>query len=63
MTHRLLRLLHASQGRSLRLRMLVTVPVEETGLTWMRFSFPDGERLGLGRAAAMGTGEGRGMAG
>jgi len=63
MTQRLFLRRQASQGRSLRVRMLATGPTEETGLAWTRFSFPDGERFCLGLAAAIGTGVGRGMAG
>jgi hypothetical protein len=63
-TQRLFLLRQASQGRSLLERMLDTGPVVEVGLPAMRFSLP-GEGLWIlrGRAAAIGTGVGRGIAG
>ena len=63
-THRLFLRRQASQGRSLLVRMLATGPaVDDTGLpaTWL--STTGEECCFLGRAAAMGTGTGRGMAG
>ena len=62
-TQRLLRLRQASQGLSLRVRMLATWgTVEETGLPTTRFSLPGGGFCCLrGRAAAMGMGVCRGM--
>lgn len=64
-TQRLLRLRQASQGLSLRVRMFATVPtVVDTGLPVTKFSLPgEGFCCLRGRAAAMGTGVGRGMAG
>lgn len=66
-TQRLLRLRQASQGLSLLVRMLATGPTAvDTGLAETSFSFPSEGRCGClvrGRAAAMGTGFGRGMEG
>jgi hypothetical protein len=64
MTQRLFRRLQASHGRSLRERMLETGPWVEVGLPTTKFSLPGEGFCGLrGRAAAMGTGIGRGIAG
>lgn len=81
-THRLFLRRQASQGRSLRVRMLATgPPADDTGLPATAFSLSVNLLLLLlllllmlfwlwlwlccllGRAAAMGTGAGRGMAG
>ena len=64
-TQRLFLRRQASHGRSLRERMLARgAPVDERGLPWMAFSLPgEGFCCLRGRAAAMGTGVGRGMAG
>jgi hypothetical protein len=63
-TQRLFLLLHASHGRSLRERRLETEPLVEVGLLTTKFSLPGDDFCGLrGRAAAMGTGIGRGIAG
>ena len=64
-TQRLFLRRQASQGRSRRVRMLATgPPVDDTGLAVDGFSVTgDLVCCFLGRAAAMGTGAGRGMAG
>jgi hypothetical protein len=63
-TQRLFLLLHASQGRSRRERMLETGPLLEVGLVAAKDSLVGEGFCGLrGRAAAMGTGAGRGIAG
>ena len=62
-TQRLFLLLQASQGRSLRERMLETGALVKVGLPAIKFSLPGtGLEILRGRAAAMGTGVGR-MAG
>ena len=64
MTQRLFLLLQASHGRSLRERMFDMGPLVEVGLPATEFSLPGDDFCGLrGRAAAMGTGIGRGIAG
>jgi hypothetical protein len=63
-TQRLFLRLQASHGRSLRERMLETGPLVEVGLPTTRFSLPgEGFCCLRGRAAAIGTGIGRGIAG
>jgi hypothetical protein len=63
-TQRLFLRLQASQGRSLRERMLETEPLVEVGLPTTKFSLSgEGFCCLRGRAAAMGTGIGRGIAG
>jgi hypothetical protein len=63
-TQRLFLLLQASQGLSLRERMLETGPAVDVGLPTTKVSLPgDGFCCLRGRAAAMGTGIGRGIAG
>lgn len=64
-TQRLFLRRQASQGRSLLVRIFAADPtVDDTGLPTIWFSLPgEGLCCFLGRAAAMGTGVGRGMAG
>lgn len=63
-TQRLFRRRQASQGLSLRERMLETGPLVEVGLPATKFSLPgEGFWILRGRAAAMGTGVGRCRAG